>query len=318
MLSNIIQIQFRKSYKNGSNQTTEYLVFNVFVNLTQYAIIADKYANLTKRNGLTKMNYLLKITRKALIVFVPISLVFLLSCGGVPKKHSPNLTEGTEKLSNNNLLLIEGAHFGDLKLIRKALKDGADIHWKKDGLSSVHQTVLFDNHKALLLLIESGANVNQEESERGLVPLNYAINKQNLKIVRTLISAGATNKKIDGGFTPMEMAFTIGNKLIIKELLKAKFNVSFSFYDSAGETPLMSAILLGDSELFDLLLENGADINARDHKEYTALHIAIMKKDVYMTKKLIDAGADLQAVDFKGRSIKDMLFLRGFMHLLES
>lgn len=60
-----------------------------------------------------------------------------------------------------------------------------------------------------------------------------------------------------------------------------------------------------DHNLIDiakLLISNGADINAQDHKLQTPLYKAIWNPHVEMIKLLIDLGADLEVVDHMGRT----------------
>jgi ankyrin repeat protein len=69
-----------------------------------------------------------------------------------------------------------------------------------------------------------------------------------------------------------------------------------------GFRPLHVAAAEGHTELISLLLDRGADINARDHSGYTPLHWAVMVRRLAAAKLLIDQGADLEADDNDGRT----------------
>lgn len=49
----------------------------------------------------------------------------------------------------------------------------------------------------------------------------------------------------------------------------------------------------GNEEIFDILVEAGADINMK-YQEYSVLHCAAEKGNMKLIKKLIDLGADTE------------------------
>lgn len=67
--------------------------------------------------------------------------------------------------------------------------------------------------------------------------------------------------------------------------------------DSTGDTPLHIAAIWGDVEAIDVLLEAGADIDAKGDMGCTPLHYAIGQKKVEAAKRLISHGASLDVKD---------------------
>lgn len=63
--------------------------------------------------------------------------------------------------------------------------------------------------------------------------------------------------------------------------------------DASGKKPLQYVIV--DRETFELLLANGADMNAEDRKGRTPLYIAIEKDSTNVVELLLDRGIDLKA-----------------------
>ena len=70
--------------------------------------------------------------------------------------------------------------------------------------------------------------------------------------------------------------------------------------DVHGLTPLSWAALTGNSEIVDLLLESGADVNARNRDGGTALHAAVFLGQSDVAQQLLNAGADVNAEDWDG------------------
>ena len=58
----------------------------------------------------------------------------------------------------------------------------------------------------------------------------------------------------------------------------------------------MYAAQEGHEEILRLLLENGADVNAKDRSKKTALHMAADKGHVSTLKLLLKNGADINSV----------------------
>src|SRR5437870_13850963 len=67
--------------------------------------------------------------------------------------------------------------------------------------------------------------------------------------------------------------------------------------------PLIGAVLEGHTEIVQLLLERGADPNAKDEEhEITVLMYAAQESDVEIVRLLLGAGADVNAWDWMGRT----------------
>ena len=53
------------------------------------------------------------------------------------------------------------------------------------------------------------------------------------------------------------------------------------------------AVIRGNSKIAKLLIQNGANVNAQDHRGWTPMHHAAKKGDIPMMKTLKKLGADL-------------------------
>ncbi|CAH8624964.1 unnamed protein product [Heterobilharzia americana] len=77
-------------------------------------------------------------------------------------------------------------------------------------------------------------------------------------------------------------------------------NVQVDQMDSHRKTPLYVATYHGRSEIVDLLLSAGANVNATDKNGKTPLYVAVLHGHLALARKLLDAGASVNRVDHEG------------------
>lgn len=69
---------------------------------------------------------------------------------------------------------------------------------------------------------------------------------------------------------------------------------------SLGDTPLHSAVILGDENAVSLLIKAGSDINAKGEDGYTPLLEAVQQGNPRMVALLLETGADIHAKNDDG------------------
>jgi uncharacterized protein len=145
-----------------------------------------------------------------------------------------------------------------------------------------------------LALLQQKVNVNAAEPD-GTTALHWAVQKDDLDLVERLLKAGANaNAKNDYGSTPMSEAAINGNAAIMDRLLKAGANVESPNAD--GQTALMVVARASSVDAAKLLLSHGAKVNAVEKwRQQTALMWAAAEGQPAMVKVLVDAGADVNA-----------------------
>jgi ankyrin repeat protein len=125
--------------------------------------------------------------------------------------------------------------------------------------------------------------------------LILAIRRNQPAEVDRLLAQGAdvNAEKVKGfeGRPPLFHAATYGYLDIARKLIDkgAKINAG---EHSGGGTPLMTAALNGSAPMVALLLQAGANVNARDSAGSTALTEAVRKGDAEVLALLLNAGAD--------------------------
>ena len=121
-------------------------------------------------------------------------------------------------------------------------------------------------------------------------------------VCRVLIDAGADlHTKDDYGSSPLHTACASGALHVVKMLVRAGARVRATYY--AGWTCLQVASQYGYTETVRYLVGlPEVDLNSRDIDNYTALHLAAIMKHTDVVQVLIDAGADIDTQNYKGRS----------------
>ena len=160
-------------------------------------------------------------------------------------------------------------------------------------------------------LVGKGARTDARAA-RGQTALMWAVAQKHPDVVRVLLAHGADvharsevwsqvmavpphgypdyNKSIPhGGGTALMFAARAGDLASLKLLVAAGADVNDR--DAWGVSATVLAAHSGFTELVEFLLEKGADANAAA-AGFTALHIAIMRRDEKMARALLDHGAD--------------------------
>lgn len=142
-----------------------------------------------------------------------------------------------------------------------------------------------------------GANVEQrglyevpdDHSVHNVTPLWCAAVAGKVKVVEVLVKYGAdVNSVSDTGSTPVRSACFMTHLDIVKLLVHHRADIQRPNYN--GGTCLINSVQ--SVELCEFLLQNGANVNAQDIQNKTALHYAIQEHRFETTKLLLQYNAD--------------------------
>ena len=152
-----------------------------------------------------------------------------------------------------------------------------------------------DDIEAVRSLLKQGADVNGAQGD-GTTALHWAAIRNDIEIGRLLIRSGANVNAATriGGLTPLYLAATAGNAVMISELLQAGASAKAASSVN-GTTALMKASAAGSAAAVKLLLDHGADVNATEAGEdQTALMFAAAADRADVIALLAARGADLK------------------------
>jgi ankyrin repeat protein len=145
-------------------------------------------------------------------------------------------------------------------------------------------------------LLDNGADVNIR-NERGATPLNVACDRTALVAVQLLIDRGAdVNTRTNRGNTPLSCAASgKGCTLLNTHAFNTTYdftNVAKVLLDNGADVnilnPLLMAARAGNQKMVQLLLANGANINATDNTGQNVLQIAEQEGHTNIVKFLKD------------------------------
>ncbi|CAF1520773.1 unnamed protein product [Adineta steineri] len=161
------------------------------------------------------------------------------SCSGGTQQQRP--TKIHRRNEHGETILHTSARKGDLKQLKKALKDNANVNEEDNaGWTPLHEAVTKNQFKAARLLLKSGANANAPGPERQ-TPLVDAVLNNNTKMVELLLNYSADTSVVD---------FSRLNEPMIKVLKReiTTLDVSDNENDEDSLSPSSPMTSIDDSE----------------------------------------------------------------------
>jgi len=137
--------------------------------------------------------------------------------------------------------------------------------------------------------------------------------------VQALLDAGeaAINQPSADGFPPLALAVFFGQPQVYQYLLEQGADVNQAAANAMRVTALHAAVSVRDIDGLALILQQGGDPNMRQHGGWTGLHGAAGLGHRQMAEMLIEAGADREARTDQGESAADLARQHGHPDLAE-
>lgn len=180
---------------------------------------------------------------------------------------------------------------GDIDMVKKYLAYGAEVNpWTHDG--RLLARVAEQGHlEVCKFLIQAGAD---PDDKPGLeeTPLCNAIKNQYRDMVQFLLNHGVKTTVRNG--ISLIAAIRTGKKELVDLVLAHGACVNTPGFPN--ETPLLAATKLDAVHFAQILIDCGADVNARTGKYGSALHEAIASKHMEVAELLLKSGADVNKI----------------------
>jgi len=242
--------------------------------------------------------------------------------------------------------LVSAAGIGDINLTELLLNEGAGVNGVH--VRSAYEIAMLQGHtQVAAILLNAGADFSTSKSDDANKPLSEAVVKNDIWRINMLLSGGAKiNEVYPGAVGPDEtwvtnalpIAANMGNVRMVQFLLDNGAVVDASSMDlrsegddrlideteyeedALGRTALLSAVRYGRDELITLLLNAGANVNARPQPcgGWTALQAAAKRGSIELVRILLEAGAEVNApAHFDlGRSALQAAAIQGHIELV--
>ena len=165
---------------------------------------------------------------------------------------------------------IRGGHVFILKMMLEHVGRNFDVNSKNEsGQTILHDAARHGKARIMWLLSERGANLNALD-DSGQTPLYMAVTKRRFGAVQAMLS-----QKVD-------------------------LTIRYGIYDTSV-VHLAAQSRSDDTRILRILLEHGADVNALDNRQQTALHFASgVAFSAETMLVLIRAGCDVNAKKISG------------------
>lgn len=176
-------------------------------------------------------------------------------------------------------------------VIRILLKYGATISARDpDQKTPLHYAAKCKGGEGATVLLELGADMKSKDAY-GELPAFRAAKSGGIACMKAFIAAGFDLRtRGSHGETILHAAALSTNEMMKYLLGYEEVKMGIHIRDADRETPLHCAM---DPENVRLLLDNGADMHARDIGKNTPAHLAAARNDVPCLRVLIEAGFDL-------------------------
>ena len=211
----------------------------------------------------------------------------MVSCSLQTKKSNASTTKNPE--FDNPLVYF--AQKGKFAEVKQCITEGADINKILEctrGYNVLFMVIMAepftnDHLKVMEVLIANGADASNrawiQETQQYTSLLHLACSKQNVSALDLLIKSGA-EINFKNSLPLLHMAVHQNSLEMTQALLKHKLirnKIDCKSKDCDDATALHYALKCGHNEIALLLIESGANVNAKDEEELYVIHAAAAK-----------------------------------------
>ena len=173
-------------------------------------------------------------------------------------------------------------------------------HDSKDSAGQTSQLcpAMWEDPAVCQVFIGAGADI-ETENEKGRSPLHWASLSGALTTVKMLVKAGADVRATDARRATCLILAAYGGHTETVRYLVGLPELDLNHQGSRNHTALHYAVQRKHADVVQVLIDAGADIEAKDDTGSSPLHLASIEGELTTVKMLVEAGADVRATDTK-------------------
>ena len=185
--------------------------------------------------------------------------------------------------------IVEFIQKGNIEDLKKVLNSNPDLANGKtaQGISFLTFAAYCRNNEIIEL-------IKQKKSSFDIYEIIIIGDLQQTKEYYEKNKNSVNQYSIDG-FTALGLACFFGHFDIIKFLIELGADLNIPSNNDFNVTPLHSACATSNFKIAELLMKNGANVNAEQQGNVTPLHSASHNGQIKLVRLLIEYGADVNA-----------------------
>jgi len=202
-----------------------------------------------------------------------------------------------------DLRLVTAAAGQDAGRVATLLADDLDPNTARaDGATALLWAAHWNDLHTADLLLAAGADPDAAD-DHGVTPLERAAENASLPMVERLLAAGADAGVAQiSGLTPLMTASRTGNAALVRAFLDAGAVVNAATVET-NSTALMWALAAPHHDIVRVLLSRDADPTIETTPGFTPLMVAARNGDTEMADVLIEAGVDINTPSQDGTHV---------------
>lgn len=238
--------------------------------------------------------------KKILMLFI--SLVSLSQICAMEKE---DVLQNSISFSDKEQELFFAIGLGQIQKVKEFIKDKdlINCNFKYCGKSPLIFAIERNQSKIVKLLIDAGADVNREDLS-GRLPLHWAVYHDFLirdSQLAEILDLNNHRKKCGAPeFVDLKIRDTEKEKKvleIIQDLINSGADVNKN--DKLGQSAILLAVKAGQANILKMLIPAGADLTIEDSNGDRALTLALRNQDVEVVRVLFNARVEASAEDKK-------------------
>ncbi|XP_062592175.1 ankyrin repeat and SAM domain-containing protein 6-like [Saccostrea cucullata] len=211
--------------------------------------------------------------------------------------------------------LLGACEHGEAPVVQTLLDEGVDVDCEDDevGITPLQTTAANGHDHIVRLLLMRGAALNKTNNY-GWTPLMHASRNGHANVVATLLQQRQADINAITGLGASALTFAArgGHIQVVRQLVEAGIELSTS--GGANEcdfTPLLAAALYGHDAVLRFLLDRGCDVNFRTSTSgLTPLMVAALNGHMKTAQILVERGADPNVTNANNRTALDIATMR--------